>query len=145
MNRIISIRNLALAIALASLSLAAGAGCAVQTTGDDDVLTSDQTARRAHYVAAPGSDDGTATAVEQSLDTGGPLIHPNSGNNLGPRPEPWMSDGEANGPRPEPWAQQGDSDDSSGSAPTPPSGGTSGGGTSSSSGGNPGNPNPSSK
>lgn len=145
MNRINSIRHLALAIALAGLSLVGGTGCAGEAT-DQDVLTGDESSRKAHYVSAQGSEDETSAIVEHSLDTRRPLVHPNSGNNLGPRPEPWMSDGEANGPRPEPWAQQGDSTDSSGSSgsSSPPSGGTNGG-TTTSSGGAPGNPNPSSK
>ena len=147
MNRINSIRNLALAIVLTGLSLVGGAGCAGETA-DQDVLIGDLNSRGSYFVSADGDDDPSTNNGGHALDNRRPLVHPNAGNNLGPRPEPWMSsDGEANGPRPEPWAPNGTPDDSSGSSSGPPSNGSSssGGTSTSSSGGTPGNPNPTSK
>lgn len=134
MNRNNSIRNLALAISLAGLSLFTSVGCVAEAT-DQDVLTGEESVRKAHYVGAADTDEDSTEPYGEPYATKRPLVHPNNGNNLGPRPEPWMSDGEANGPRPEPWAQQGEPEDSSGSSSS----------SSSSSGGTPGNPKPSSR
>jgi hypothetical protein len=141
MNRINSIRNLALATALAALSLFAGAGCAAHAT--DDRPTGDEPDLAVPFVGVGSSNEESTAAVEQALETRPSLIHPNAGNNLGPRPEPWNPAGDANGPRPEPWATDESSGAviSTGGVPTPPPSGSS----TSSSGGNPGNPNPTSK
>lgn len=146
MNRMNSIRHLALSIVLAGLSVVGAAGCFNQAT-EDEVSTDEASSRNAHYVAAPRSRDDSETGDEHLLNSRQFLIRLTSGNNQGPRPEPWLEDGEANGPRPEPWTPRENDDSSGGSGSTPPpttstSTSTS---SSSSSSGNPANPNSSSK
>lgn len=130
MNRNSSIRNLGLAIALSALALG---GCAAQSATDQDL--SNEPARRAHMVGKQGANEegreGVLMNVEHALiDTSHSPVHPATGANLGPRPEPWMDEGDdSNGPRPEPWNT--DSDDDNGS---PPPSGSSGSGAGSSGG-----------
>ena len=136
MNRNSQIRNLALAIAFAAFA-AGGIGCAGQSTDEGDV--SNDPTRKAHMVGLPGTgDDAPLTNYQHSLQTGRSPVHPATGTNLGPRPEPWMDEGEGNGPRPEPWGAD-TNDDSQGTPPPSGSSSSSSGGSGSSSGGNPAN------
>ena len=145
MNRNSHIRSLALAIAFAALA-AGGIGCAGQSTDQGDV--SNDPSRKAHLVGLQGtSEDGPVRNVEHSLDTSHTPVHPATGTNLGPRPEPWMDGDDSSGPRPEPWSS--DTDEDSKGTNNPPSGGSGtssgsssssgGSGSGGSSGGNPAN------
>lgn len=129
MNRNSHIRSLALVIILACTG---GYGCAAQTEPTD--VQKNEPRPRAHLVGVDsrGENDGPIVSSLHSLDNrSNPL--PSLGENLGPRPEPWMNPGEdSSGPRPEPWHGTPDPEEGSGS---------SSGGTSSSSSGGPNNPN----
>ena len=158
MNRIncfASVRGLALAIALATFGGAFG--CAGQTTEGD--VQGTEPSRHSHLVNTGGSDNAAlydgrdgrdGVNVAHSLDSSKAPLHPQTGANLGPRPEPWMDDdGNSSGPRPEPWHRTNTDEGPSSPEETTPATGTGtttgtdspwGGGTSSSSGGSPGNP-----
>ena len=130
MNRINSIRNLALAGVLGAFGTM---GCLGQTSDSTDSQESDLN-RKSHFVGYQGNDDGKTAVVEHQLAIDHSSIHPSTAQqHEGPRPEPWMDLGDQNGPRPEPWhSDNGDEPSST----TPPTGTSSSGGTSG------GNPNP---